>query len=289
MTIEGQTVRRRRLRSELRRVRETASLTQDQVATAMDWSLSKVIRIESGAVGISTNDLKALLNLYRVEDAERIDDLIGLAQSARQREQAWWTGFRPVISPPYLTYIGYEAEAAAILQFHTAIVPGLLQTEAYMRAIMQDTPLAPLEPDAIETLVKVRLSRQHHVLERRTPPEIITVLDEGVLRRVIGAPAAMRDQLRHLHQMAKQSRFPIQVLPFSAGANPGINGPFAIVEFADENEPDVVSLDGGPNTLLLREDEEEVAQYREVFVRLRELSLDPGVSLELISKIAADM
>src|SRR6266508_5638517 len=110
-------VRRRRLRSELRRVRETASLTQDQVATAMDWSLSKVIRIENGAVGISTNDLKALLDLYGVTERRRVDDLVGLAQSARQRARAWWSAYRSVISPQYLTYLGYEAEASAIRQF----------------------------------------------------------------------------------------------------------------------------------------------------------------------------
>src|SRR6266545_1876159 len=132
-TIEGQTVRRRRLRSELRRVRETASLTQDQVATAMDWSLSKVIRIENGAVGISTNDLKALLDLYGVTERRRVDDLVGLAQSARQRARAWWSAYRSVISPQYLTYLGYEAEASAIRQFHAAVVPALSQTEAYAR------------------------------------------------------------------------------------------------------------------------------------------------------------
>jgi transcriptional regulator with XRE-family HTH domain len=288
MTIEGQTVRRRRLRSELRRVRELASLTQDQVATAMDWSLSKVIRIESGAVGISTNDLKALLHLYKVEDAARIDDLIALAQSARQREQSWWTGFRGVISPQYLTYIGYEAEAAAILQFHAGVVPGLLQTETYMRAIMQDTPLVPLQRDVVETLIKVRLSRQHHVLDG-SRPELVTVLDEAVLRRIIGTTATMRDQMRRLQDLTKQPRFTLQVLPFSAGANPGVNGAFAILEFADEQEPDVVSLDGGPNAVLLRENEEEVTSYRDAFVRLRELSLGPNESLDLISKIMTEM
>jgi transcriptional regulator with XRE-family HTH domain len=286
-TIEGQTIRRRRLRSELRRVRETASLTQDQVATAMDWSLSKVIRIENGAVGISTNDLKALLDLYGVTEPTRVDDLVGLAQSARQRARVWWSGYRAAISPQYLTYLGYEGEATAILQFHPAVVPVLLQTEAYMRAILRDTPLTPIAPEAIETLVKVRLSRQHHVLEQPAPPEIVNVLDEAVLRRVVGKPHEMRDQLRHLLQLAKQPGFEIQVLRFSAGANPGVNGPFAILEFPDAREPDVVALDGGPNVVFLHEDEESVLRYREVFSRLREIALTPRDSLDLIREVAA--
>jgi len=288
-TIEGQTVRRRRLRSELRRVRETASLTQDQVATAMDWSLSKVIRIENGAVGISTNDLKALLDLYGVTERRRVDDLVGLAQSARQRARAWWSAYRSVISPQYLTYLGYEAEASAIRQFHAAVVPALSQTEAYMRAILRDTPLTPMKPDVVETLVKIRLSRQHHVLERRTPPEIVIVLDESVLHRVIGKPHEMRDQLRHLLQLAKQPSFDIRVLPFTAGANPGINGPFAILEFPDDQEPDVVSLDGGPNAVFLHESADEVTKYRDIFSRLRESSLSPRDSADLIRQNAATM
>jgi transcriptional regulator with XRE-family HTH domain len=288
-TIEGQTVRRRRLRSELRRVRETASLTQDQVATAMDWSLSKVIRIENGAVGISTNDLKALLDLYGVTERKRIDDLVGLAQSARQRARAWWSGYRSAISPQYLTYLGYEAEATAIRQFHPAVVPALLQTEAYMRAVLRDTPLTPMAPEAIETLVKVRLSRQHHVLEQRTPPEILTILDESVVRRVVGRPHEMRDQLRHLLQLAKQPGFGIQVLRFSAGASPGVNGPFAILEFPDVRETDVVALDGGPGVVFLHEDEEAVIRYREVFSRLLELALSPRDSLDLIREVAAQI
>jgi transcriptional regulator with XRE-family HTH domain len=288
-TIEGQTVRRRRLRSELRRVRETAGLTQDHVATAMDWSLSKVIRIENGAVGISTNDLKALLDLYGVTESTRIDDLVGLAQSARQRARAWWSGYRSVISQQYLTYIGYEAEAMAIRQFHAGVVPTLLQTEAYMRAVMRDAPLTPIASDLVETLVKVRLSRQQHVLEQPSPPEITTVLDEAVLRRVIGRPHEMRDQLRHLLQLAKQPGFDIQVVPFNAGANPGINGPFTILEFPDAQEPEVVSIDGGPNAVLLHEDEADVTQYREVFARLRASCLSVADSLNLIRRIAVDM
>jgi len=282
-------VRRRRLRSELRRVRETASLTQDQVATAMDWSLSKVIRIENGAVGISTNDLKALLELYGVTEPARVDDLVGLAQSARQRARAWWSGYRSVISAQHLTYLGYEAAATAILQFHSGVVPALLQTEAYMRAVLRDTPRTPMSPEVIETLVKVRLSRQHHVLEQATPPEIVTVLDEAVLRRVVGRPHEMRDQLRHLLQLAKQPGCALQVLPFTAGAHPGVQGPFAILEFPDEQEPDVVSLDGGPNAVLLYEDEDDVIQYREVFSRLREISLSQADSLDLIRGIAVEM
>lgn len=288
-TIEGPTVRRKRLRTELRRVRESAGLTQEQVASSMDWSLSKVIRIENGAVGISTNDLKALLDLYGVTESERVSNLVTLAQSARVRERAWWSGFRGLISSAYLTYIGYEAEAVAISYFHCGLVPGLLQTEAYMRAIMQDSPLTSIDEQAIETLVRIRLCRQRNVLDRPAPPELTAVLDESVLRRVVGGPTVMRDQLRHLQQLAKQPRFTLQVLPFTAGAHPGINGPFAIFEFADVRDADVVYLEGGPNTVFLREEEDQVVLYRDVLDRLRELSLSPRDSLDLVAAIVDDV
>jgi transcriptional regulator with XRE-family HTH domain len=288
-TLEGPTVRRKRLRTELRRVREAANLTQEQVASSMDWSLSKVIRIENGAVGISTNDLKALLELYGITAADRVADLVALAQSARQRERAWWSGFRGLISNAYLTYIGYEAEAVVISYFNGALVPGLFQTEAYMRAIMQDSPLTPLDPQVIETLVRIRLSRQRHVLDGPTPPASTLVLDEAALRRVVGSPTVMRDQLRHLQQLAKQPRFALQVLPFAAGIHPGINGPFAIFEFADVKDTDVVSLDGGPAMVFLREEEDHVVQYRDVLARLRELCLDPRDSLDLVGRIAEEI
>ncbi|MWK34852.1 helix-turn-helix domain-containing protein [Actinomadura sp. J1-007] len=128
---ESPTVRQRRLRVELRRSRDGSGLTQDQVAESLDWSLSKVIRIESGAVNISTTDLRALLSLYGVAE-ERIAELVTLARAARER--AWWSGYKKVISQQYYDLIGYESAAAAIRQFEPLVIPGLLQTQEYAHA-----------------------------------------------------------------------------------------------------------------------------------------------------------
>jgi transcriptional regulator with XRE-family HTH domain len=286
-TTKGPTVRRKRLRAELRRERELANLTQEQVASTMDWSLSKIIRIESGTVGVSTNDLKALLELYGVTDAERVRSLVTLAQSARQR--MWWSGYRGIISNQQLTYIGYEAEAAAMSHFHAAVVPGLFQTEGYMRAIMNDSPLEPLDPDTVETLIKVRLSRQRHVLDRPDPPDLAVILDEAVLRRTVGGPTVMRDQLRHLQQLARQPNVVLQVVPFAAGAHPGVNGPFAILEFGDPADDDIVYLAGGPSEVILREDQDEIAAYRHAFKRLENIAYPAAESLDVISRVSNEL
>src|ERR1700689_4204887 len=127
-------VQRRRLRAELRKARLEAGLTQDQVAVAMDWSLSKLIRIENGSVGISTNDLKAILRLYKIVEADRTSDLVALARAARER--SWWSVYRDVAPPRLLQLIEYEAASFITRNFQPLLVPGLLQTEDYARAVL---------------------------------------------------------------------------------------------------------------------------------------------------------
>ena len=149
---QGPATTRRRLRVELRRLRETKELPQADVAKRLDWSLSKLIRIENGTVSISVTDVRALLGVYRAPE-ETVEDLVSLARSARERR--WWSRYRDVLNPPYQEFIGFEADAVRLRQFHPTIVPGLLQIEPYIRALIKALALSPMSDTTVDALVQV--------------------------------------------------------------------------------------------------------------------------------------
>src|SRR6185312_4330001 len=187
-------VQRRRLRTELRKARQDAGLTQEQVADAMDWSLSKVIRIEAGTVGISTTDLKALLNHYQIDDPDLSSQLVALARAARER--SWWSVYRDAAPPGVLQLIGYEAASYIIRNFETLLIPGLLQTEDYARAVFM-TLEEGATAERVNTSVEIRMRRQDQ-LDRDDPPLLFFILDEAVVRRLIGGRDVMRRQIHSL-------------------------------------------------------------------------------------------
>ena len=231
-------VQRRRLRIELRKARQDAEQTQEQVAAAMDWSLSKVIRIEAGNVGISTNDLKALLRHYKILDPVRTEELVALARAARER--SWWSQYRDAATPQLLQLIGYESAATVRRNFEPLLVPGLLQTEEYAAALIK--ALDDRIPAArLETLVEIRLRRQE-LADRANPPLLFFILDEAVVRRLVGGKGVMRRQVRRLIEMTEKPNVTIEVVPFSAGAHPGLKGSFVILEFPDAGDDDVLYL-----------------------------------------------
>lgn len=275
-------VQRRRLRTELRKARQDAGLTQEQVAVAMDWSLSKLIRIEAGSVGISTNDLKALLAHYHLDDPYQTSDLVALARAARER--SWWSVYRDVAPPGLLQLIGYEAASFIVRNFETLLVPGLLQTEDYARAV--SPPLHQGVPaERVDTLVEIRMRRQEQ-LERDDPPLLFFVLDEAVVRRLIGGRDVMRRQIRQLIETAARPNVTIEIVPFAAGTHPGLTGPFVIVEFPDAGDDDVLYLEARGDLLRAGiSEEDEVSSYREVFEQLRELSLGPDGSVAYLGKL----
>jgi transcriptional regulator with XRE-family HTH domain len=276
-------VQRRRLRTELRKARQEAQLTQEQVAEAMDWSLSKVIRIENGTVGISTNDLKALLRHYKFVNAERTDELVALAKAGRER--SWWSGYREVAPQSLLQLIGYESAAFVRRDFQTLFVPGLLQTEEYARTVIKELQ----GPDRhLETLVEIRMRRQE-LLDRADPPWLFFILDEAVVRRLVGGKAVMRHQIRRLAEIAERPKVTVEVVPFSAGAHPGLKGPFVIVEFPEAEDDDVLYLESAQGDVISRDLPEEVPVYREAFEVLRKLSLGPDGSLAYLSKLLDEM
>jgi transcriptional regulator with XRE-family HTH domain len=281
-TVQGPTVGRRRLRTALRRAREAAGVTQEYAAQEMDWSLSKLIRIESGAVTVSTNDVRALLVLYGVTDREQVDDLINLARVARRR--TWWSSFRDTVPSAYAAYIGLEAEASELCFFQPINVPGLLQTESYARTIVPVDGPDQVEADQIEPRVAIRLTRQREVLGRSDPPEIRAVLDEAVLRRITGSRAIMREQLLHLVKLGSSPNITIQVLPFTAGNNT-VNGPFIILRYPDPADSDVVYVESAL-FLDVIDRPENTGPYQWAFKSLCTDSLDPQESLAFMREIA---
>lgn len=272
-------VQRRRLRTELRRARAEARLTQDQVATAMDWSLSKVIRIETGAVGISTNDLKALLRLYSVHDANRMDELIELARTSRQT--SWLSKYRTEISSQYMQYIEYEEAASVLRMYEPLLLPGLLQTEEYTAAILR----ALSDPGTTEELIRnrtdIRLTRQR-LLEQARPPTLICVIDESVISRILGERTIAQPQLARLIDLASRPTISIEIVPFTAGLHPGLLEPFIILEFPDPEDSDVLYLESSKDSIFSHDEAREITNYREIFEQLRSISLGPAGTLEYL-------
>jgi transcriptional regulator with XRE-family HTH domain len=278
-------VQRRRLRVELKKARQTSGLTQEKVASEMDWSLSKVIRIESGSSGISANDLKALLQLYGVKDPGQVDSLVALARAARER--SWWSAYRDVASQSLLQLIEYESEAHAVRQFETLFIPGILQTEDYARAVLQNHYDEGPGSEQLRALVELR-TRREDLFDAENGPSFHFVLDEAVVHRLVVGPSVMRRQLRRLIEVANRPNITIEIVPFSAGLHPGMKGPFEIIEFADPPVSDIVYLEG-PRVDIISDDPEEILKYREAFERLVKASLGPRDSLTLIARIADEM
>ena len=285
--VQGSVMQRGRLTRELRRTRKDAGMTQDQVAAAIEWSLSKLIRIEGGGVSISISDLKSLLTLYRITDEDHVEELVALARAARQR--SWFTAFRDITSPQYVTFVGYEAAASIIRQFEPTLIPGQLQTEEYARAVTLE-----YAADRVDKLVEIRIRRQELLEEPRRL--FFFILDEAAIRRQVGAPTnpgIMRRQLRRLIETARQPNITLEIVPFSAGVHPGMKGSFTVLEFAGDDE-DILYLEnargGGSNpSALLTGEDPQILQHRVAFERLREQSLGPKKSIELIAEVAESM
>jgi transcriptional regulator with XRE-family HTH domain len=268
----GPAVQRRRLRTELRRIRLGTNETLEHVATAMDWSLSKLIRIENGTVGISTNDLKVLLGHYGIVDDRRVEELVALAKAARER--SWYSVYKDVVSPQFLQFIEYQAAAIITRNFESLLIPGLLQTEEYAREVIKEFGGWPRpSKDRLDALVALRMKRQELLERKGPPPWYFFILDEGILRRVVGGKDVMDRQIRHLIELTSRDDVTIEIVPFNAGVHYGMHGPFVILEFPEAEDDDVLYLENPQADLLHRDDPEEILTYREIFEELRHISL----------------
>jgi len=278
-------VERRRLRTDLRRARLDADLTQEQVATEMDWSLSKIIRIENGSVSISTNDLRALLRLYDITGEAEVRRLVDLARNARQ--PSWWSKYRGSVPPVFFQYLEYEAAASAIRHYESFLVPGLLQTRDYAHTVISEYK-GNFSARTIQTRVDIRMTRQQ-LLEQGTPPRLHFILDEAAIRHLMGDEGTRAEQIQKLIEMAGRPAVTIEVVPFSAGLHRGLGETFTLLEFRDTEDDDVLYFENSRDALFSHDDTEEVVLYREMFEDLRKKSLGVKRSLALLKQVQAEL
>jgi hypothetical protein len=282
----GPAVRRRKLGAELRALRARTGLTSGEAATLVGWHQSKVSRIETGASGVKPTDVRLLLDAYGTEDPELRELLLVLAGSEDgDGRQNWWHAYRGVLPPTYRDFISLESQASGIRTLETSVVPGLLQTPEYARAVTR-AAVGTLQEAQLDALVEVRLARQD-VLHADPPLELSAVLDEAVLRREVGGPEVMARQLDKLLDAARLPQVQLQVLPFAAGAHIGVTGPFVIFSFPSRSDLDVVVLDHLTSSLYL-ERKEDLQAYSEAFNALRIRALSPEDSLDYIAALAGD-
>ncbi|MGW8063051.1 helix-turn-helix domain-containing protein [Streptomyces ziwulingensis] len=281
----GPVVRRRKLGAELRALRTSAGITSGEAARLVGWHQSKVSRIETGTSGARPADVGLLLDAYGVDDPQLRELLVMLAGSddAGGRNH-WWHAYRGVLPPTYRDFISLESQASAMRTLETTVVPGLLQTPEYARAVTR-AAADGLSEERLDTLVEVRLARQD-VLRAQSPLELSAVLDEAVLRREVGGPGVMARQLVRLVEAARLPHVRLQVLPFTAGAHIGVTGPFVIFSFSSTSDLDVVVLDHLTSSLHL-ERKEDLEAYTEAFNALLTHALPPQDSLDFIAATAA--
>jgi Domain of unknown function (DUF5753) len=249
----------------------------------MDWSLSKVIRIETGSVGVSTNDLRALLGLYQIHDPDRTGELVDLARASRQT--SWWSTYRGDISAQYLQYIEYEEAASVLRSYEPLLLPGLLQTEGYAAAIMRELADPGTSAELIRTRIEIRLTRQR-LLEQATPPTLICVVDESAVQRLMGERNVAARQIDRLINLANRPNITIEIVPFSAGLHRGMLEPFNILEFSDPEDSDVLFLETSKDMIFSHDEAGEITVgYREVFEELRRISLGPAGTLAYLTNL----
>ena len=275
---QSPTVRRRRLAAELRRLRDQAKLTIEDVAEKLECSTSKISRMETGHVGVNPRDARELLRLYGVSE-DQLDALVQLAKEARKK--GWWHAYNEVFSG---AFVGLEAEASSLRAYQALLVPGLLQTEDYMRAVIR-AARPDATPAEVDKRVQARLERQQ-LLTDVEPPQYWAVIDEAVLCRSVGGDAVMHAQLNWLATRAVLPRVTIQVLPFSAGAHSGMEGPFLILGFPEQADPDVVYVDNTTAGFYL-EEPAEILRYTLMFDHLRAAALSPDDTVTRIAEAAA--
>jgi transcriptional regulator with XRE-family HTH domain len=279
------TVRRRRLRYELRRLRDEHGLTIEQVQerSGGDIKAPSISRWENGERSVRPTDLRLLLDIYGV-DGERREALLTLARQAKER--GWWQSYGSAIPQWFQVYVGLEAEASSVRVYEAELVHGLLQTADYYRAFLRAAPAAAADDEA-DRKIEVRLARQER-LTGDDPPDYWAVLNEAVIRRVVGGAHVMRGQLDHIADMAALPHVNVQVLPFGAGVHPAMDGSFEILGFPEPADPDVVYLENQAGSLYL-EEQPEIDRYARMFSHLIAKALDPEESRRMIARIATDL
>ncbi|MFI5660743.1 helix-turn-helix domain-containing protein [Streptomyces sp. NPDC051684] len=271
------TARRRRLAIELKRLREESRLTCSQVGAELDWSSSKVSRMETGRVRVQPSDVDALCRFY-----ETSDDLRALLKSLAKESKAkgWWHAHGDAIPTWFSVYVGLEQAAANLRSYQAEYIPGLLQTDEY--AAEQCRAWVDHTPDDVQRMVTVRMRRQE-LLTEEAAPDLWAVVHEGALRHVVGNRAVMTRQLERMLELGKLKNVTVQVLPFDAGAYP-TTGSYTLLGFPEQEDLDMVYREGLTDSVYL-EDSKDVALYTKAFDHLRALASSPQRSALLMTRL----
>jgi transcriptional regulator with XRE-family HTH domain len=279
----GPTVRRMLVGAELRRLRTAKGLSREQAGKAIRASEWKIHRLENGQVSFKERDIVDLLRLYGVTDADEVAGFVVLAREANT--PGWWQRYGDVLPQWFRTYVDLESAASLIRTYEGQLVPGLLQTDDYIRAVVHDASLEPSED--VGRRVRLRMARQT-VLTRERPPRLWAVVDEAALRRPVGGREVMRGQLERLIAATKLPNVTLQILPFAGGAHPAMVGAFSILRFADRELPDVVYLEHLTSAVYL-DKREEVERYLDVMELLCVASEPPARTAELLTQILDEL
>jgi len=271
------TVRLRRLAGELRRLRAAADLTREEVADRTGINEATLYRLETGRARPQQRTLLSLLEAYSVPEAQR-EEIVALSKGADG--QGWLRPYHSELSEQYSAYISFEAEAKAVRNYESSFIPGLLQTEDYARAVIRGVLPQATSRD-VEQRVQARMERQA-VLEKSELLQLWAIVDEAALHRVVGGDKVMREQLEHLQAMASEPQVTLQVIPFRAGAHPGMPGSFVLMSFPDAADPEIVYTDSMAGEVFL-EAEADVSRYGLIFDNLRAIAMSPADSRLLIA------
>lgn len=289
--VNGATIRRLWLCTELRKARERTprrdgkpgGLTAEDVAAELDWSHSKVSRMETGKVGLKATDVSVLCDLYGIS-GKRKELMVSTARQARQK--TWYQrDYGDVVADWFAQYVGLEGSATSLQMFEGLAVPGILQTRDYAEAITRAT-LVDATTDEIQRKVAFRMKRQS-ILAQDDPPEVWAILDEGAVRRQVGGPKIMKAQLDYLRELAERPGITLQVVPYVAGAHAAMAGPFVNLRFVDPFPP-VVYLESQTSSAYLQE-EPDVRRYEKIFDHLQASALGTEPTLSLLVEVAATM
>jgi len=283
VATDSPTVARRQLRQALRRAREARSLTQGQVAEALEWSLSKVNRIESGDVTVSNTDLRALLSLLEIKSVVDVTKMVETGRVARRREDP-----HPHITPAMRQMFEYEREAISIRGFQPTLIPGLFQTPEYASSILgfwHDRGVLSEEQRA--TRLEIRTQRRRRVLEGERAPHYLQVLDESVVQRIVGGPQTTADQLRDLARSARSGQVEVRILPLSNGTPLSNIGAFMIFDLPGEEN--AVMYTEAPRSDNIVQDQADLLLHRRIYDLMLDLSLSGAESVDFLEKASESL
>lgn len=269
--------------AELRRLRTAADMSREEVSDQTGINSVTLYRIETAKAKPQKRTLVALLDLYGVDQGQR-DYLLALLKDAGVR--GWLRPYHSELPEEYTAYISFESEAQSVRNYESLFLPGLLQTEDYARAVIGGV-LPAATDEQVEDRVRARMERQP-LLTKDEPLKFWAVVDEAALRRVVGGPTVMRQQLEHLAMVASAPNITLQVIRFGAGAHPGMPGQFILLDFADPMDTDLIYIDSMAGDLFL-ESEADISRYRSIFDNLVAVALSPNDSVSLITELATDL